>query len=113
MRILFIDDVREPTKGLRKAFGIPQDADVTWVTSLAEAFDQPLHGWDYIYFDHDLGGDDTTMPIAQRLAEFAFDGSVEPSKFATCVIHTSNPVGRQNLAMVLERWGYNVQHVVL
>jgi hypothetical protein len=63
-------------------------------------------GWDEVWFDHDLGGADTTIPVLDRVAELAFDGT--PLRVAQMVVHTSNPAGRATLVRVLRRWGYDV-----
>ncbi len=57
-----------------------------------------------IWLDHDLGGDDTTMPIVDWLAEQAFLG--EPYPVDCIVIHTANPVGQKNIERTLRRWDY-------
>jgi hypothetical protein len=118
MKILFIDDEREPTSGLIKAARIDPDADITWVKTSADALDHlRKENWDEIWFDHDLGIagglEDTTMVVAQTLAELSFHGDIDAESFATCVIHTQNPVGRQNLMLVLRRWDFRVRHVYL
>lgn len=118
MNILFIDDEREPTAAFCKAVGIPDEANILWVSTSADALRRLRSiDWDQIWFDHDLalvhGVEDTTMIVAQTLAELAFHEEIDPTTFATCVIHTQNPVGRDNLALVLNRWGFTVRHVYL
>jgi hypothetical protein len=66
-------------------------------------------GWDEVWFDHDLGDDDTTVPVLDRICELAHDG--HPARIDRCVVHTSNPPGRDTLVRGLRRWGYQV-HVV-
>lgn len=51
-----------------------------------------------ISFDHDLGGDDTTRPIVLWMAENDF----WPEE---CYVHTANPVGREWLTGMIERYG--------
>lgn len=53
-----------------------------------------------LWLDHDLGGEDTTRPVAMWLAEKAFDG--EPLKVGTVFVHTQNPVGRDWLMSTLK-----------
>ena len=48
---------------------------------------------DIVFLDHDLGGYDTTIPVARYLKQISFPGEV--------YIHTSNPVGRNNLGLEL------------
>jgi len=46
---------------------------------------------DELWLDHDLGGDDTVMPVVHRLEKAAFHG--EPFDIGTIYVHTANPVG--------------------
>ena len=95
---LWIDDIRPP----------PDDS-WTWAKTSADALEH-LHDDDVVELslDHDLGGDDTTMPIAKFIEEQAHAGKMIPPKWA---IHSANPVGRDNLQATLhsadyyaERW---------
>lgn len=45
--------------------------------------------WDVIFLDHDLGGDDTTIPVARYIEASDINAQV--------FIHSQNPVGRKNL----------------
>src|SRR5262245_26441660 len=53
-----------------------------------------------VSFDHDLGGDDTTMPVADWIAKMAWLGRMPPPKWS---VHSANPVGRENLKRTLTR----------
>ncbi len=70
---------------------------------------------DELWLDFDLGGVlrselfDTAMPVALWLAECAYEGSPYPVK--QIVIHTMNPVGREAMRSLLERFGYEVKCV--
>jgi len=55
-----------------------------------------------LWLDHDLGGGDTTRPLALVLAEAAFNG--DPLPIDVIVVHTANPVGRDWLTSTLSRW---------
>ena len=91
--ILFIDDERN----------IGGD-DVQTARTSAEALQLlKSNSYDEIWFDHDLGGDDTTIPVVEYLAELAFNGAPYSAKI---VIHTANPVGRATIKRTLERWKY-------
>lgn len=91
--ILFIDDERN----------IGGD-DVHIARNSSEALELlKVNNYDEIWFDHDLGGDDTTMPVVDHLAELAFNGNAYPARI---VIHTANPVGRAVIQRTLERWNY-------
>lgn len=89
---LYIDDIRNP----------PDD---TWVVcrSSQEAFDTlSTKGIpEFISFDHDLGGDDTTMVFLKRWVQELWDGETPPPDY---VIHSANPVGAQNIDSYLKTW---------
>ena len=51
--------------------------------------------FDEVWFDHDLGGDDTTRPVALWLLERAFYGRAVP--IGRCIVHTDNAPGRDHL----------------
>lgn len=91
MRRLVIDDLRIMRFPARYAR-----------TSAAaiEALADPA-GYDEVWFDHDLGGDDTTRPVALWLEEQAFHG--RGVAIGRCVVHTDNPVGRDVLRDQLTR----------
>ncbi len=88
---LWIDDQRPPPS-----------QDWVWASNLKEAYEAivryPLIK--IISFDHDLGEEDTTMPIALWLEEQAYHGYGEPIIWR---VHSYNPVGRRNLIDTLER----------
>lgn len=93
MMILFIDDERS-LDGL--------DVDIARTSAEALAL-LKLNDYDEIWFDHDLGGEDTTIPIVDYLAELAFNGSPYSARI---IIHTANPVGRATIKRTLQRWNY-------
>lgn len=93
---LYIDDIRTPkgnfdnitrssneTIELMKIVGCPQ----------------------YISFDHDLGGDDTSMIIIKWMIELDLDkdGSFIPNNFEWNV-HSANPVGSANINSYLNSY---------
>lgn len=116
-RILFIDDERDPMGALRTRLGIDADDDVVWhkrwqpVIPLVQW--TTVQQWDEIWFDHDLGGNDTTMPIVTAMCEMVFHKLYDPTNGPMCVLHTSNPVGRSAMHMTLKRWNWPVTHVYL
>ena len=85
---LWIDDIR-----------LPPDSSWTWAKTSQEALALLNSDCTEISFDHDLGGDDTSMPVARRVEELAFSGEQAPPIWH---IHSANPVGRQNLKAALE-----------
>ena len=86
---LWIDDVRPP----------PDDS-WHWAKTSKEALDVLGCGVQVISFDHDLGGDDTTMPVAIEIERRAFAGRPIPDVWH---IHSANPVGRKNLEAALRK----------
>ena len=96
MEVLVVDDLR--------SFPFPATYARTSVAGL-ELLERP-GGWDEVWLDHDLGGDDTTIPVLDRMCELAHGG--HPVELRRVVVHTSNPPGRDVLRRSLERWGYRV-----
>jgi hypothetical protein len=87
---LFIDDEREPP-------------DETWVVvrTFAQAIDHVEdHGVpESMSLDHDLGGDETVMQFLRWLCDHHFEKG--PPRY---VVHSANPVGRDNMISFLESW---------
>lgn len=92
---LWIDDVREPP-----------DHTWDWVTTSEAAiatldfFSSPGMLWcprEIISFDHDLGGDDTTRPVVLWMIENGV-------RFEQYKVHSANPVGREWLLGMIERY---------
>ena len=89
---IWLDDEREPP-----------DKSWTWAKNSYEAFSAFFENpekIEEISFDHDLGKDDTSIPVATYLEKLAYFGIYAPIKW---VIHSMNPVGRKNLQAILER----------
>lgn len=98
-RWLLIDDLRN-----FKENAVPNDVEVIIARDSAQALtiiQENPQGFTKVFFDHDLGGDDTTRPVALHLEEQAFLGDAYPIE--EVVIHTSNSVGAQYLRASLER----------
>jgi hypothetical protein len=90
MSSLWIDDLRPAPDGW------------TWAKTSSEAI--VLLGksrFDAISFDHDLGGDDTTRRVVLWLCE---NDAWPP----VVHVHTANPVGRDWLVGMAERYGPGV-----
>jgi hypothetical protein len=84
---LWIDDLREPP-----------GEEWLWAKTSAVAVACLLIGpVSEISFDHDLGGDDTAMPVAKLIEQRSYDG-IRPPKWR---VHSANPVGRANLEAAL------------
>jgi len=61
--------------------------------------DRPLS---QLWLDHDLGGDDTGMRVADWMAQQAFEG--HPVQVHQIFVHSANGPGAQRLMLTLERW---------
>ena len=87
---LWVDDLREPPYGWE------------WSKTSTDAlFALMINDVDEISLDHDLGADDTTRPIVLWMAEHErWPNSVR--------VHTANPVGREWLVGMVERYGPGV-----
>jgi hypothetical protein len=89
---LWIDDIRTPPEGW------------TWAKTSVEALEIVKDSGkivDVVSFDHDLGGDDTTRPVALYMAEF----NLFP---AVVHVHSANRVGVEWLKSLIDRYGPGV-----
>lgn len=98
---LYIDDLRTPVSS---EWTVARTS-----TEALEIVKANLDKIEYISFDHDLGGDDTTKPVAAFLEEWAFN--YEPLSIRTS-IHSSNPEGRRWLEEALKRSTIFLKHAV-
>lgn len=62
---------------------------------------------DELWLDHDLGGEDTIMPVVSFMEEAAFNG--QPFQIGTVFVHSANPVGADTVVRSLTRWNYQVR----
>ena len=53
-----------------------------------------------ISFDHDLGGEDTAIPVAKMLERLAYFNEINPIKWR---VHSANPEGKRNLIAALRK----------
>ncbi|MEU7740025.1 cyclic-phosphate processing receiver domain-containing protein [Nonomuraea sp. NPDC049158] len=65
---------------------------------------------DELWLDHDLGGDDSIMPVVTLLEEAAFNG--QPFHIGAIFVHSANPIGAETVVRVLTRWDYRVRRAV-
>lgn len=87
---LWIDDERPAPEGW------------DWAKNSQQAIDLLDHyGYAEVSFDHDLGGDDTTRKVVLWMCEML-------EWPAICRVHTANPVGRQWLEGMINRYGPGV-----
>lgn len=86
---LYIDDIRNPKSEFDKITR-SSDETIEYITR----YGCP----NFISFDHDLGGDDTSMVIVKWLIEMDLDmgGEFIPRNFSWNV-HSANPVGAANI----------------
>lgn len=66
---------------------------------------------DELWLDHDLGGDDTIMPVVTLMEEAAFSG--RPFYVGTVFVHSANPVGAETVVRSLARWNYHVRRATI
>lgn len=85
---LFIDDERYPNDPNSRI--ARNSADAIW---LVDNLGIPKH----IDFDHDLGGDDTSMKFLMWLEEKLIDGKLVIREDFTYSVHSQNPIGRKNI----------------
>ncbi len=89
---LFIDDERNPP-------------DNTWIVtrSSSNALEYIRNNGmpNFISFDHDLGGDDTTMIFLKNLVDNVWNGTDSPPDYK---VHSANPVGSLNIISFMESW---------
>jgi len=94
---MYLDDLRDP----------PQNKQWLIVRSSKEAIDYvKKHGMpEYCSFDHDLGGEDTTMVFLKWLVDQDIHrgGNVIPDNFSYDV-HSANPVGVKNISGLLDNY---------
>lgn len=88
---MFIDDVRNP---------IEEDWVVVRSSNEALEYVQNNGMPSFISFDHDLGGDDTTMVFLRKLVDL-WNGDDLPPDYK---VHSANPVGSKNIVSFMESW---------
>ena len=91
---LYLDDIREPP-------ALSAGDKYIVLRSSQEAISYvKQHGIpEYMSLDHDLGGDDTTMVFLRWLSDEYYDEQIP-----TYVVHSSNPVGKQNIISIMSSW---------
>lgn len=97
MKVLFIDDIRNPFDYIDNVDGVYVAIARTVHEALEELKDLTF---DIIYFDHDLGEDRTGYDIAKYIVEH----NIPINKGFKIV--SSNPVGRFNISQLLKHYGY-------
>jgi hypothetical protein len=97
--ILGIDDLRPLPRATRIA-----RTSVEGIQLLQEHRDGFI---DELWLDHDLGGDDSIMPVVTLMEEAAFRG--RPFDIGTVFVHSANPIGAEAVVRALTRWNYHVR----
>lgn len=106
MKGLFLDDERQPLN----AYWVEYPNDVEWtIVRNYEEFVAAVSNseFDLISFDHDLGTDKSGYDCVKYFTEQHQQGLIAytPKMY----FHTQNPVGRNNMSMVWNRYKYNKQ----
>lgn len=100
MLIVLVDDDRD--------FIIPRPATVLRTSAAALAELRRIHDdgevVDELWLDHDLGGDDTAMPVVDMLSELAFND--DPFPVRRVYVHSMNNVGAERMMRSLQNYGY-------
>jgi hypothetical protein len=93
---MYIDDIRTPKSEFDKIVRSSKEA---------QDFVQLNFCPDYISFDHDLGGDDTSMIFIKWLIEEDLNqnGALIPNNF-TYNVHSANPIGSANIEGYLKSY---------
>lgn len=93
---LWIDDERPAPEGWKRA---KTSVDAIVQLRLSIVYNRPF---DEVSFDHDLGGDDTTRKVIMWMCE-------NDIPWPPIVrVHTANPVGREWLEGMINRYGPGV-----
>lgn len=93
MNNLWIDDIRTPPRGW------------DWAKTSAQAIAMIKNNESYyhISFDHDLGGEDTARKVVLWLCE---NEDKWPERAS---VHSMNPIGKEWLLGMIERYGEDVR----
>ena len=90
---LYIDDERIPkTEGWYIARSVQSAID------LVKEYGMPS----YISFDHDLGGDETSMQFIKWVVEEVLDGRLKFPENFEYNVHSANPVGKDNITSLMD-----------
>lgn len=82
---LYIDDIRNP---------VSKDFVIARTSSEAINIIKERGIPEYISFDHDLGGEDTSRVVIKFLIDYVLDGGKFPDSFEFNV-HSANPIGSE------------------
>lgn len=109
MEILWLDDIRDPFfDSWQIRYPVLTEGDITWVksyqgfTNYIERFGIP----DMIYFDHDLGTNETGYDCMKFLCDYLMDNP-NINDIPEVRSQSDNPVGRNN---ILTYWRNFLNH---
>jgi hypothetical protein len=91
---LFIDDERDPPSHWVVGgffYGVARTS--SKAIKMVQVFGMP----DYISFDHDLGGEDTSIVFINWLVEAVLDNRVQIPDNFDFYVHSQNPIGKENI----------------
>lgn len=88
---LFIDDIRNPN------FELDIEIKIARSSNDAISILKEFGILNQISFDHDLGGDDTSITYINTLTDYIIDNNVKFPKGFKYYVHSQNPVGAQNI----------------
>jgi hypothetical protein len=100
---MFLDDLRNP---VTDCWAWDDEHTSCWVIARSSEEAKSLtkaHGCpSFIAFDHDLGGDDTSMDYVHWLIDhdINMNGTLIPKDF-DYLIHSANPIGKENINSLL------------
>ena len=98
--ILFLDDERSVDMVDQSSWPVDLPVRIarssTEAIQIVEQYGMPV----FCAFDHDLGGDDTTMRFLRFLSSIVEDQNDLPD-FA---VHSANPVGAMNIVAFMTSW---------
>lgn len=91
---LFIDDERAPATD---DYGVIARSS-TYAIDTVLLYGIPT----FISFDHDLGGDDTSMVFIHWLIDYMLDKGVSFPEGFGYYVHSQNPVGKKNIESLMD-----------
>lgn len=105
--VLVIDDER--------IFPFSDDVRVTYARTSGEACGVLYHGPSIteVWFDHDLGGDDTGMKVIEYMEQTNLDGTYWADRIGRAYVHTMNTVAAPRMVTALRNMGIDTLRVTL
>lgn len=102
--VVWLDDERPISKRIREKFQDTHRFVICKNFNQAQLWLREIEAFEFgveiiVCFDHDLGGVKTGYDLAKWIVE-------NEVKLAGYEVHTMNPVGRQNITQLLDRYGY-------